>query len=149
MDRLSTAEGTTTSELREKLRHVAAEFVSPESAAEVNVDGSSREDALCSIHAALEAASTSSNLPESPWAWVLAVEATEALVELARELHTVIFDGLWPRFLTSEEFTVMMNTEVRAVCVCVWYICMHLMYEVCAYTYHVGVSLLRRYLWYL
>lgn len=132
VDKLSTAEGTTTSELREKLRHVADEFVSPESATEVNVDGSSREGVLCSIKAALEAAGSGSSQGggggESPWAWVLAVEATEALVELARELHTVIFDGLWPRFLTSDEFTVMMNTEVCAcvfslslfsVCVCV------------------------------
>lgn len=71
---------------------------------------------MCAIQAALEAAGSDGSQGrgggESPWAWVLAVEATEALVELARELHTVIFDGLWPRFLTSDEFTVMMNTEV-------------------------------------
>lgn len=82
----------------------------------MNVTGSSREDVLRSIQAALEAAGSGLSLGggrrENPWAWVLAVAATEALVELARELHTVIFDGLWPRFLTSDEFNVMMNTEV-------------------------------------
>lgn len=133
LEQLSAAEGTTTSELCEKLRSVAAEFVSPDSATEVNVKGSSRQDVLCSIQAALEAADYNyggddndgygggggggGRNGESPWARVLTIAATEALVGLARQVHTVIFDGIWPRFLGSDEFAVLMKREVRA-CVC-------------------------------
>lgn len=111
------AEGTTSGELREKLRSVAAEFVSPGCATEVNVKGDTRDNVLCSIQAALEAGGKTGRGSgrgggESPWAWVLAVAATEALVDLARELQPVIFDGLWPRFLSSDEFALMMNTQV-------------------------------------
>lgn len=124
LDELSLAKGTTASELREKLRRVAWEFVTPGSVTEVNVRGSARQDVLCSIQAALDAAADVGGRRsrereeegedgDGPWAWALAIAATEALVGLAREVHTMIFDGMWPRFLISDEFTVMMNTPVR------------------------------------
>ena len=133
LDQLSRDDDATAGELREKLRHVADTFVRPESATEVNVKGSTREYVLDCIQAALEVggaqkAGTGNGIGsgsgggsgggrggagESPWAWVLAVEATEALVGLAREVHPVIFNGIWPRFLQSEEFAVMMNAQVR------------------------------------
>lgn len=137
VNQLSHAEGTTASDLRAKLRSVAEEFVVPGSATEVNVRGSARQDVLCSIQAALDAASGSSSSGDeggrrsrgrgdSPWAWALAISATEALVGLASEVHTMIFDGMWPRFLISDEFTVMMSTTVRmylqqhCVCTCMY-----------------------------
>ncbi|CAN0008980.1 unnamed protein product, partial [Scytosiphon promiscuus] len=128
LEQLCSKESTTTNELCQKLRSVAAEFVSPDSATEVNVKGSTREDVLCSIQAALDAAGATfcdddddddsdcgqggwGGGRESPWARVLAVAATEALVGLARQVHTVIFDGIWPRFLASDEFAVLMKRE--------------------------------------
>lgn len=114
LDRLSTAEGTTTRELRDKLRTVADDFVRPESATEVNVKGSTRKDVLNSIEEALEAGKQGGGVEPGgdEWARVLAIAATEALVNLAREVHSLIFDGIWPRFLLSREFTLMMTTEV-------------------------------------
>lgn len=116
MDQLSLADGTTASELREKLYSVATEFVLPGSATEVNVRGSAREDVLYAIQAALDAGGGGGGRPgrdrDGPWAWTMAISATEALVDLASEVHTMIFDGMWPRFLISEEFAVMMNTPV-------------------------------------
>ncbi|CAN0488044.1 unnamed protein product, partial [Hapterophycus canaliculatus] len=121
LEKLLAAEGTSTSELCEKLRSVATEFVSPDSATEVNVKGSTREDVLCSIQAAVEAAgvncrdggdgSRGGGGVEHPWARLLAIAAAEALVGLARQVHTVIFDGIWPRFLVSDEFAVLIKRE--------------------------------------
>eukprot|EP00904_Undaria_pinnatifida_P003790 jgi/Undpi1/13411/HiC_scaffold_8.g03070.m1 len=141
LDQLSRDDDATAAELREKLGQMADAFVRPESATEVNVKGSTREDVLDCIQAALDAGAKGTGNSngcssrcgitgngnnacgsrcegggESPWAWVLAVEATEALVGLAREVHPVIFNGIWPRFLLSEEFAVMMNAqEMRTV----------------------------------
>ncbi|CAM9346483.1 unnamed protein product, partial [Laminaria digitata] len=136
LDLLSRDDNATAGELREKLRHVADAFVRPESATEVNVKGSTREYVLDCIQAALETGNpkeagngnngngnygngvtgAGGGDGESPWAWLLAAEATEALVGLAREVHPVIFNGIWPRFLVSEEFALMMNAqEMRTV----------------------------------
>ncbi|CAM9187510.1 unnamed protein product [Ectocarpus sp. 13 AM-2016] len=129
VNQLLEMEETTAGDLREKLRQVAAAFVNPNSATEVNVKGSTRASALCAIGAALEAAGHDGcccccggggggrgNAGEegccpTSCAWALAEEAIEALARLAEEVHSVIFDGLWPRFLVSEEFHAMMNTE--------------------------------------
>ncbi|CAM9308172.1 unnamed protein product [Ectocarpus sp. 12 AP-2014] len=127
VNQLLEMEETTAGDLREKLRQVAAAFVNPNSATEVNVKGSTRASALCAIGAALDAAGHDGcccccggggrgNAGEegcclTSCAWALAEEAIEALARLAEEVHSVIFDGLWPRFLVSEEFHAMMNTE--------------------------------------
>ncbi|CAM9559230.1 unnamed protein product, partial [Ectocarpus sp. 12 AP-2014] len=126
VNQLLEMEETTAGDLREKLRQVAAAFVNPNSATEVNVKGSTRASALGAIGAALEAAGHDGccccggggrgNAGEegccpTSCAWALAEEAIEALARLAEEVHSVIFDGLWPRFLVSEEFRAMMNTE--------------------------------------
>lgn len=130
-------EETTAGDLREKLREVAAAFVNPNSATEVNVKGSTRASALCAIGAALEAAGhdgcccccggggrgnagEEGCCPGTSCAWALAEEAIEALARMAEEVYSVIFDGLWPRFLVSEESDAMMNTEV---CTCVLHCC--------------------------
>ncbi|CBN78214.1 hypothetical protein Esi_0103_0078 [Ectocarpus siliculosus] len=133
VNQLLEMEETTAGDLREKLRQVAVAFVNPNSATEVNVKGSTRASALCAIGAALEAAGhdgccccggggggggrgsagKESCCPGTSCAWALAEEAIEALARLAEEVHSVIFDGLWPRFLVSEEFHAMMNIERR------------------------------------
>lgn len=114
-------EETTARELREMLSTVADEFVRPEAPTEVNVKGSTRNHVLVAIQAALEAGKgkTGGNIGEARRERVLALTATVALVDLAREIHALIFDGLWPRFLVSSEFTLLMNTEV-CVCLCLW-----------------------------
>ncbi|CAM9394905.1 unnamed protein product [Ectocarpus sp. 6 AP-2014] len=130
VNQLLQMEETTAGDLREKLRQVAVAFVNPDSATEVNVKGSTRASALCAIGAALEAAGhdgcggggggggggrgsagKESCCPGTSCAWALAEEAIEALARLAEEVHSVIFDGLWPRFLVSEEFHAMMDIE--------------------------------------
>lgn len=133
LDELAADESTTSAELRERISHVAENFVRPESASEVNVKGSSRDEVLCTIQAAIEAgkargggdsavvgeaagngeAKEDDAGAESPLARVLAVAATESLVSLSHEVHLLILDGLWPRFLISNEFALMMNHEVN------------------------------------
>lgn len=111
---MSCTGGTTAKQLRVKLENIATTFLVAESESEVNVQGCSRVEVLCAIKAAIEA---SRNHPvavsgEGPWSWVLATAATKALIHLTQEIYPLIFDGLWPRFLVSDEFKEMINTKV-------------------------------------
>lgn len=117
LERLSWTEGITAKQLRGKLENIATTFLAAESESEVNVQGCSRVEVLCAIQTAIEA---SRNHPvgvsgEGPWSWVLATAATKALVHLTQEIYPLIFDGLWPRFLVSEEFKDMINTKVCTI----------------------------------
>lgn len=74
-------------------------------------------EVLCAIQAAIEVSRNHSVgvSGEGPWSWVLATAATKALVHLTQEIYPLIFDGLWPRFLASDEFKKMINTKVCSI----------------------------------
>lgn len=109
--------GMSTSERRHRVTLVAATFLRPGCPTEVNVKGSTRSAALAAVTAAEQGAEdvgffAGKGDTEAVAAAQAVQAATEALLDLAREVHSVILHDIWPRFLESPEFETLMTFTV-------------------------------------
>lgn len=104
---------------RRRLSRIANNFLRPGCATEINVKGCSRGAALEAIALAEKGCGSPSGCCEPGKDGVdcekmmeYILLATEALVDAAREVHVLILHDLWPRFLASPEFSILMLTKV-------------------------------------
>lgn len=121
MEKSCVAEGESRGALQQRLTVIANNFLRPGCAAEVNVKGCTRRAALDAILLAEQgcgdpcvcAGVTGEDRVACEREKDIILAATAALVDVAREVHLVILHDLWPRFLASPEFAILMLTKVR------------------------------------